>query len=34
MSAEVATRSDALFRKTLIPVDFSPCSLEAFRAAL
>lgn len=30
----VVTRSDALFRKILIPVDFSPCSLEAFRVAL
>ncbi|WHZ15278.1 MAG: hypothetical protein OJF52_002119 [Nitrospira sp.] len=34
MSAEVATRSGVLFRKLLIPVDFSPCSLEAFRVAL
>lgn len=34
MSAEVATRARALFRKILIPVDFSPGSIEAFRVAL
>src|SRR6185295_18798496 len=34
MRSEVATRSIVLFRKILTPVDFSPCSLEAYRVAL
>lgn len=34
MRSEVVTQSGTLFWKILIPVEFSPCSLEAFRVAL
>ena len=34
MRSGMVARSIVLFRKILVPVDFSPCSLEAYRVAL